>query len=166
MTKNQCKSITNQPTSTKNLLKTCFVLSAQILLKSDPIRVFSVQNIFFSKRMASRHPAYQQEDDIECLDDLTRTSSLPNIQVTVDNTEDEDDLWVIRMKLYNIKVEQLRYRLRKEYLEKYSIKEIIPKGLQSKKRIASVILVVFFSAQNIQFFKENGEPAICLQAGR
>ena len=53
--------------------------------------------------MVSRQSAYKQEDDIECLDDLTKTSSLLNIAVTVDNTEDEDDLWVIRMKLYKSK---------------------------------------------------------------
>ena len=80
--------------------------------------------------MASHRPAYQQEDDIECLDDLTPTSSLLNIYVTVDNTEDEDDLWVIKMNLYKIKEEQIRYTLHKEYLEKYNIEEIIPKRLQ------------------------------------
>ena len=73
--------------------------------------------------MASRHAACQQEDDIECLDDLTPTSSLLNIEVTVDNTEDEDDLRVIGMNLYKIREEQLRYRLHKEYLEKDSIEK-------------------------------------------
>ena len=80
--------------------------------------------------MASRHPVDQQEDAVECLDDLTPTSSLLNIQVTVDNTEDEDDLRVVGMDLYKIKEEQLRYRLHKEYLEKYSAEELIPLGLQ------------------------------------
>ena len=65
--------------------------------------------------MARRHPAYQQEDDIECLDDLTPTSSLLKIQVTVDNPEDVDDSCVIGMKLYEIKEEQFPYRLHKEY---------------------------------------------------
>ena len=51
----------------------------------------------------SRRPAYQQEDDIVCLDDLTPTSSPLNIHVTLDQTEDVDDLWVIGMNLYKKK---------------------------------------------------------------
>ena len=102
--------------------------------------------------MASRHPAYQQEDDIECLDDLTASSSLPNIQVTEDNTEDENDLWVIGINLYRIKEEQLRYRLHKECLEKDSIEKPLPKDCRLRKELDHLSWSFFFSAQNIHLF--------------
>ena len=74
---------------------------------------------------------HSEEQEIEsCGDDITPTGSLTNLLITVDTTEEEDDLANMGMNLYKLRETQMRCKLHEEYLDKYVTENIIPIGLQ------------------------------------
>lgn len=78
----------------------------------------------------------RQEDDDSSSDSLTPTFSMESILNSYDNkAEDIDDkLKESSWETYRLRDRALRYRLHKETLSEYLSQDLIPKGLQIKKR--------------------------------